>query len=273
MRAKDARRVFLALVYRAGVVEQRAEGAALDTHVYAENIFTQKVEEHSPGGKLGEGDAALVAGGRPRVLAQLRVRGERSRVRRQELRLVALDRRHHPAGDEVRRVLEQPDELVHHLGHLDGDAAPDQLAVRGHENRHARVALAQLVQQRGGVRMRALAVRAEGPVEEHCAQRGVEADDRLAVLERERPDDVAVARCQRGRDALGRSAEGRLEPGERVVDDQHARPQGARSGSQHRVTPSRSRPASSFRRPRTRSADHGCPPRSRGNARRRRART
>ena len=68
-------------------------------------------------------------------------------------------------------------------------------------------------------------VRAEVPVEQHGAQRGVEADDRLAVLERERPDDVAVARRERSGDALRGPADRRVELRECVVDDQDARPQ------------------------------------------------
>ena len=123
MRAEHAGRVLLAVGHRAGMVEQRAERAALDAHVGAEQVLAHEVEERAPGGQLGERDAALVARRRPRMLAQLRVHGQRPRIGRQELRLVAVDRRHHAAGDEVRRVLEQPDELVHHLGDLDGHAA------------------------------------------------------------------------------------------------------------------------------------------------------
>jgi len=87
------------------------------------------------------------------------------------------------------------------------------------------VALAQLVQQGGGLRVLGLSSRTEMPVEQHRAQRGVEADDRLAVLERERAHDVAVARFERGREALRGAADRRVEPGERVVDHQYARPQ------------------------------------------------
>ena len=73
---------------------------------------------------LGECDAALVTGCRPRMLAKPRIIREHARVGRQELRLVAMDRRHHATSDEVGRVLEQPDELVDHLGDLDRHGAP-----------------------------------------------------------------------------------------------------------------------------------------------------
>ena len=233
MRAEHARRVFLALRHHAGVIEQRAERAALDAHVDAEHVLAHEVEERAARGQLGERDAALVAGRRPRVLAQPRVLGQRPRIRRQNLRLVALDRRHHAAGDEVGRVLEQPDELVDHLGDLDGDAALDELAVRGQEHRHVCQALAQLAQQRGRLRMGARAVGAEVPVEQHRAQRGVEADDRLAVLERQRAHHVDIARLERGRKAFRGAADRRLQFRQAVVDDQNARPQWTCGRIQH----------------------------------------
>ncbi len=85
------------------------------------------------------------------------------------MRLVASDSRHHAARDEVGRVVEQPDELVDHLGDLDRHGSPGALAVREEEHRHRRMPLAQLVQQRGRLRMRAFAVQAEVPVEQHGA--------------------------------------------------------------------------------------------------------
>ena len=103
VRAEHPRRVLLAVGDRAGVVEQRAQHAALDAHVGAEQVLAHEVEERTPGGKLGERDAALVARRRPRVLAQPRVLGHRPRIGRQDLRLVAADGRHHAASDEVRR--------------------------------------------------------------------------------------------------------------------------------------------------------------------------
>src|ERR1700704_3305516 len=95
------------------------------------------------------------------MLTQQRVFRYRPRVRRQQLRLVAPNGRHHTARDEVRRIIEQPDELIDHPGHLDRDGSPGALAVREEKHRHGRMPLAQLVQQRGGLRMRALAVLAE----------------------------------------------------------------------------------------------------------------
>ena len=279
VRAEHSRGVLLALRHHAGVVEQRAERAALDAHVGAEQVLAHEVEERAPGGQLGEGDAALVARRRPRVLAQLRVQRQRPRVRRQQLRAVALDRRHDASGDEIGRVLEQQDELVDHLGDLDGHAAPYQLAVRGHEHRDVGVALAQLVQQRRRQVVRVLAPGAEVPVEHHGAQRGVGSDDPLAVLEREGAHHVAVARRERRGDGLGGAADRGLGPGERVVDDEHARPQRSCSGCQHGASPSlsfplRSPPGSAVRRLRSaRSAGHGCRSRSRGTWCRTRART
>ena len=85
VRAEHPRRVLLALRDRAGVVEQRAERAALDAHVGAKQVLAHEVEERAPGRQLGERDAALVARRRPRVLAQLRVRRQRPRVGRQDL--------------------------------------------------------------------------------------------------------------------------------------------------------------------------------------------
>ena len=165
MRAEDARRVLLALGHHARMVEERPERAALDAHVGAEEVLAHEIEEGAAGGQLGEGDAALVSGRRPGVLAQLRVHRERARVRRQQLGAVALDRRHHATGDEVGGVFQQPDELVDHLGDLDGHGALDQLAVRGHEHRHVRMALAQLAQQRRRLLVRRLAAGAEVPVD------------------------------------------------------------------------------------------------------------
>ena len=69
MGAEDARGVFLAFRDGTGMVEQRAEHAALDTHVDAEGILAEEVEERASGRMLGEGDSALMSGRRPRMLA------------------------------------------------------------------------------------------------------------------------------------------------------------------------------------------------------------
>jgi hypothetical protein len=103
------------------------------------------------------------------MLAQPRIFRQDACVRRQELRLVASYGRYHPARDEVGRVVEQPDELVDHLGDIDRHGTPGALAVSEQEHRRRRIPLAQLVQQRNRLRMRAFAVQAEIPVEQHGA--------------------------------------------------------------------------------------------------------
>jgi hypothetical protein len=179
---------------------------------------------------------------RPRVLAQARVLGQRLRVRRQQLRLVALHRRLHATGDEVGRVLEQPDELVDHLDHLDRDRPLRVLALGDEEHRCVGVALAQLLQQRGRLRVRFRAVRAEVPVEQDRPDGRVDADDRVAVLERQRAHHLDVARLDRVGEAHGGAAERGLGLREAVVDEEHPRAQRAGVGIQHGLgTPGSSR--------------------------------
>ena len=91
-RAEDARDVALALADRTGVAEQRAERAALDAHVGAKQVLAVEVEEHAADRRLQEGDAALMAGRRPRILALAVVARQRSRERRQQRLDVTLDR-------------------------------------------------------------------------------------------------------------------------------------------------------------------------------------
>ena len=66
-------------------------------------------------------------------------------------------------------VVEQPDELVDHLGDLDRHGSPGAFAVREEKHRRRRMPLAQLVQQCGRLCMRAFAIQAEVPVEQHGA--------------------------------------------------------------------------------------------------------
>ena len=51
------------------VAEQRAERAALDAHVGAEQVLAVEVEEHAADRRFQERNAALVAGRGPRVFA------------------------------------------------------------------------------------------------------------------------------------------------------------------------------------------------------------
>ena len=89
------------------------------------------------------------------------------------------------------------------------------------EHRHVGVALAQLVQQRRRpARACSCPSAPRFQFEQHGAQRRVGADDGLAVLERERPHHVDIARLERGGDALGGAADRRVELGQAVVDDE-----------------------------------------------------
>ena len=98
--AEDAGGVALALADRAGVAEQRAERGALDAHVGAEQVLAVEVEEDPADRRLEEGDAALVAGRGPGVLALAVVAGQRRREGRQQpLRGSARS----AAGDAARR--------------------------------------------------------------------------------------------------------------------------------------------------------------------------
>ncbi len=56
--------ISLALADGSGVAKQRAKGSAFDPQVGAEQVLAVEVEERTPDGRLEEGDAALVAGGR-----------------------------------------------------------------------------------------------------------------------------------------------------------------------------------------------------------------
>ena len=76
---------------------------------------------------------------------------------------------HHAARDEVGGVVEQPDELSRPSLATSIVSAPGALAVREQEHRRRRIPLAQLLQQRGRLRMCAFAVQAEVPVEQHGA--------------------------------------------------------------------------------------------------------
>ena len=92
MGPEDPCGIFLAGGDRTGMVEQRAEHAALDPHIDAEHILAQEVEKGAPCRMLGEGDAALVSRCRPGMLAKPGIIREHARIGRQELRLVAMDR-------------------------------------------------------------------------------------------------------------------------------------------------------------------------------------
>ena len=121
VRSEDARRVLLRFLDRARVVEQRSERTALDAGIGAEQVLAVEVEEQPADRRLGEGDAALMSGRGPRVLAHLVVADQRLREGRHEVLEVAADRGHRAARDQRRRVLEHPDALVGELHHLDGD--------------------------------------------------------------------------------------------------------------------------------------------------------
>ena len=95
------------------------------------------------------------------------------------------------------------------------------------------MALAQLAQQRRRLLVRRLAAGAEVPVDQHRAQRSVEADDRFAIIEGQRSDDIAVAPREPGGDRFGRAADGGFGAAERVVNHQHARVKRSCSGRKH----------------------------------------
>ena len=118
LRTEDARRVALALPDRTRVVEKRSEPLDRDRKVGAQEALAEVLVEGAPGGGLEERGPPGVPRRMPGVLVFPR-EGEQGRGEgREEALAVALHRRHDTAGDEVRSVLEHPDELVgpaHHL--------------------------------------------------------------------------------------------------------------------------------------------------------------
>ena len=145
---------------------------------------------------LGEGDAALVSWCRPGVLAKPGIVREHARVGRQELSLIAMDRRKDATRYEVCGILEQPDEFIDHLGDLDGHGFAGHLALGKEEYGHRRKPLAKFAQKRCCQIMRLPIVVAEVPIEQHGAKRCIGADDRPTVLERQGPDDLDIAQFQ-----------------------------------------------------------------------------
>ena len=221
MRAEHAGRVLLAAGDRTGVVQQRAERAAFDTHIDSEHVFAHEIEERAAGRDFGECDAALVARRRPGMFAQHGVVGDCARERRQNLRGIAMDGGHHATRDELRRVLQQPDEFVDHLRDFDRHRAFGALALRKQEHRRLGMPFAQLVEQGGGLLMRRFRIAAEIPVEQHGTQRRIGADDRQSVLARQRPDYIDVARFQLLREAFRRSPNGGIQLRQSIIDDEN----------------------------------------------------
>ena len=186
---------------------------------------------------LGEGDAALVPRRRPGMLAKPGIVREHPRIGRQQLCLVAMDGRKYAARHEVCSVLEQPDELIDHLGNLDGHRAAGELAIGKQEHRHLLEPLAQLAQKHRRLIVRRLIIAAEVPIEQHGAKRSVAADDCPTVVERLGADDLDVARFQGRSEAFGGPADGRVGPSQRVIDDEGTWPQGTGGWIQHGLTP------------------------------------
>jgi hypothetical protein len=141
------------------------------------------------------------------------------------LRLVASDGRHHAARDEVSRIIEEPDELIDQIDQLDRYGSPGTLAVCEEKHRRCRMALTQLVQQCGGLRMGALTVQTKVPVEQHGAQRSVGADDCQTVFIGKRPNNFDIARFQRRREVFSGPAKRRIELRQFIVNYEGARPQ------------------------------------------------
>ena len=209
----------LALAHRAGVTQQRAQRAPLDSHVGPEEVLPVVVEEHPADRRLEERHAALVAGRRPGVLPLPVVAGQRRRERRQQGLEVALDRGRDPAADEGRSVLEQPDELIGERRHLDRDVGG---AAIGHQvDGDGGVPGPERAQQLGGLVVRAAVVVAEGPVDQHAVEGGVRGDGGRAVLAGVGLDHVDAARLELVRQGANRPSPGRRRVGELVVHHQH----------------------------------------------------
>ena len=148
VRAERLRGERLALLERALVVEQGPDAAAFDPGVRAEEIFAVEVEEFLAFGRLGEADAALVAGRGPGVFVmRLVVVPDRPHERREQIGAPALDGRLDAPGDELRTVLEDPDELVGERHERFAEVAAGSSAVGEQEDRDARLTFADMSQE------------------------------------------------------------------------------------------------------------------------------
>ena len=217
--AEDARHVLLVFADRAAVIEQRSEFADADREVGPQQVLAEVVEEDAADRRLEERGAAGVPGRVPRILVFLREPHQRRRERRQQDFEVSASGRRDPPADERRRVLDRPDELVHHLHHVDRDRRG--LAALGHEE-DGDLVVARPHQSEEPARIRVVAVVAERPVDEHGMDRRVGDDHRGSVLRRQRfhHGDVAVAELLHER--AGCASFGGRAP-ELVIDHQRAK--------------------------------------------------
>ncbi len=135
--AKHARRVVFRFSDGARVVEQGADLAHRDRNVGAKQFLAEELHEGAARRVLHEGRSAGVSGRVPRVLVLVSKIGKRLEHRWQQGGAIAVDRGHDTAADEVGRILEEPDVVVHlgqHLGrHVSNRAAGGQ-----QENRQPR---------------------------------------------------------------------------------------------------------------------------------------
>ena len=160
------------------------------------NRFSPKKSKNTrPTGDFRNRDAALVARRRPRILALAVIAGQGCRIRRQQVRQVALDRGLDAAADERRRVFEYPDELVGQGCDFDADRARDVAA--GHqEDRQLGIALADGAQQVGCLRAGGLVALAVSPVQQDAVDAGIGDCVRHAVLVRDGLYDPDASRLQ-----------------------------------------------------------------------------
>ena len=169
-----------------------------------------------------------MTGCRPRVLPLSVITRQCGGIGRQQHLDIALDCHLHPAADEGRGVLEDPDELIGQCGDLDADRARELAA--GHEkNGNLGVARPHCAQQSRRLFVSAVVITLLRPIEQDAVDAGIGDDRRQAVLVRNGFHDLEVPasqlRYQGVHAARGRTA-GLREP---AVDNKDT--SGERAGS------------------------------------------
>ncbi len=147
---------------------------------------------------------------RPRVLPLAVIARQCGCIGRQQHLDIALDCHLHPAADEGRGVLEDPDELIGQRGDLDADRARE-LAAGHQENGDLGVARPHCAQQFRRLLVSAVVITLLRPIEQDAVDAGIGDDRRQAVLVRNGFYDVEIPvsqlRHQGVHTARGRTAD------------------------------------------------------------------
>ncbi len=195
--AEDLRRLLLRQQRRALVGEQVAHLHHRVVEIVAKDRIAQMLDEDPADRAASIERAAIMAGAGPEHVALLGIIDQRAEERRLERVGVLAQPGHQVLADEVRRLLGQEDEAVDMVEHVDRDLLQG-LAAHQDDDRHVQAALADQLDQVGGLAVGALLA----PVDHHAADRGVGADRQLGVVVALRVHDGVAVLLDLGEDLL-----------------------------------------------------------------------